>query len=85
MGWVNSHSTGKVWEKTSIPKLWGSQIFHVKQKPMQFPNHGMREFPYSRTSMGKHGQFPGSAIPCRFKVKGTLMQIGKSPYMFVFI
>ena len=23
----NSHNTGKVWEKTNIPKLWVSQIF----------------------------------------------------------
>ena len=29
MGKLNSHSKGKVWENTNIPKLWVSYIFHV--------------------------------------------------------
>ena len=35
----------------------------MKQKPIQFPNHGMSEFPYYGTSMRKHKQFPGSTLP----------------------
>ena len=45
MGKMNSHNTGKVWEKTSLPKLWISQIFWVKQKSIQFPKYGKSEFP----------------------------------------
>ena len=30
---VNSHSTGKLWENTNIPKVWVSYIFRVKQNP----------------------------------------------------
>ena len=47
---VNSHSIEK-WEKTNIPKLWGSEIFHVKQKAMKFPNYGKSELPYYGTSV----------------------------------
>ena len=34
--------------------VWICYIFHVKQKSIQVPNDGMSEFPYYRTSMGKH-------------------------------
>ena len=40
MAKVNSHNTGKVWEKTNISKLWVFQIFRVKQKSIPFPKHG---------------------------------------------
>ena len=43
----------------------------MKQKPIQFPNHGMSEFAYYGTSMGKRRQFPGSTIPYRFRVNGN--------------
>ena len=43
----------------------------MKQKPVQFPNHGMSEFPYYGTSMGKHRQFPGSALPYMFRVNAN--------------
>ena len=62
MRWVNSHSTGKVWKNTNIPKLWISYIFHVKKKSVQFPNCGMSEFPYYGKRMGKHRQSPRSAL-----------------------
>ena len=62
---------GKVLENTNIPKLRVSDIFYVKQKFMQFPDDGMSEFPYYGTSMRKHRQFPGSALPYRFGVSGN--------------
>ena len=43
----------------------------MKPKPIQFPNHEVSEFPYSGTSMAKHTQFPGSALPYRFRVNGN--------------
>ena len=43
MGKVNSHNTGKVWEKNKHSKV--SQIFWVKQKSIQFPKYGKSEFP----------------------------------------
>ena len=54
-----------MWGNTNIPKLWVSYIFHVKQKSIQFLNRGMSKFPYCGASMGKHRQFPGSALPQR--------------------
>ena len=42
---MNSHNTGKVWEKTNIRKLWVSQIFWVEQNSIQFPKYGKNEFP----------------------------------------
>ena len=53
-------------ENTNIPKLKVSYIFRLKQKSMQFPNHGMSEFPSYGTSMGKHRQFQSSGLPHRF-------------------
>ena len=35
----------KKWEKEKSRKLSVSYIVRVKQKSMQFPNHGMSEFP----------------------------------------
>ena len=57
----------------------------MKQKPTQFPNHRMSEFPYYGSSMGKHRQFPGSALPHRFIVNGNLcnpqfLEMHKFPY-----
>ena len=54
MGKVNSHSKGKIWENRNIPKSRVSYFFRVKQKSMQFPKHGMSEFPCYSKSMGKH-------------------------------
>ena len=54
-----------------IPKLKVSYIFRVKQKSRQSPNHGTNEFPSYETSMGKHRQFPNSALPHRFWVSGN--------------
>ena len=93
MGKVNSHNTGKLWEKTKnskvmgfsnildeaeihrIPKIWKkwirtvrekyektktiqklsvSEIFHLKQKSMQFPKHGKTVFSLYRKNMRKH-------------------------------
>ena len=38
---------------------------------MQSLKHGMGEFRYYGTSMGKQRQFPGSALPYRFRVSGN--------------
>ena len=38
---IHSHSKGKTWKNTNIPKLKVSYIFCMKQKSMQFPKHGM--------------------------------------------
>ena len=35
----------KLFEKTNIQKLRVSEMFHMKQKSMQFQKHGMSEFP----------------------------------------
>ena len=40
MGKVNYHSKEKLWENTNISKLSVSEIFRLKQKPMQFQNMG---------------------------------------------
>ena len=40
---VNSHYTGKVWEKKKLSKV--SQIFWLKQKSILFPKYGKSEFP----------------------------------------
>ena len=58
MGWVNPHITRKVWENTKIQKLRVSYMFHMKQKAIQFPKHGISEFLYHGSSMGKNRQFP---------------------------
>ena len=42
---VNSHSKEKIWENTNISKLSVSEIFRLKQKSMQFPEHGKSELP----------------------------------------
>ena len=59
-----------VWGKNKNSKIMSSKIFLVKQKSIQFSNHGMSEFTYHETSMGKHRQFPGSAVPHKFRVSG---------------
>ena len=51
---LNSHSTGKEWENTNIPKFWISEISRLKQKSIQFPDHVMNEFSYYEKSMRKH-------------------------------
>ena len=51
-GKTNFHNKGKTWKNASIRKLSVSEIFCVKQKFMQFPNHGMSEFPYYGKSIG---------------------------------
>ena len=68
---VNSYSTEKLWEKNKHSKTRYSWIFHVKQKSMQFPNHGMNEFLYNGTSMERHRHFPDCALPHRSKVSGN--------------
>ena len=45
MGKVDLHSMKKAWENTNISNLWVSEIFWVKQKPIQFPKYGKSEFP----------------------------------------
>ena len=45
MGKVDFHNTGKVRQKTNIPKLRVYQIFWVKQKSIQFSKHGKSGFP----------------------------------------
>ena len=60
--WI-PYSTGKLWENKNIPRVWVSYIFHVKQKSIQFPSDGTSEFPYYRTSMGKHIPSRGKNIP----------------------
>ena len=54
---VNSHSKGKIWENTNIPKLRVSGIFYLKQKPMQFPTNWKSGFSSYGKSMGKHKHF----------------------------
>lgn len=58
MGWVNPHITRKVWENTKIQKLRVSYMFHMKQKAIKFPKHGISEFLYHGSSMVKNRQFP---------------------------
>ena len=53
-GKLNSHSTAKLGENTRIPRVWVFYMFHMQQKSIQFPNDGMSEFPYYKTSMGKY-------------------------------
>ena len=48
-----------------------SKIFHMKQKSIRFPDHGMNKFPYYGISTGKHRQLPGSALLNRFRVSGN--------------
>ena len=55
---VNSHSKGKVWEKTNISNLSVSEIFRLMQKYMQLPKHGKSGFPLYGKIMEKHMQFP---------------------------
>ena len=43
----------------------------MKLKSIQWPNHGMSEFPYYRASMGKYRQFLGSALYYRFRISGN--------------
>ena len=57
MGKVNSHNTGKVWEKANILTLWVSQIFWVKHKSIQFPKHGKSESHNTGESMEKKQTF----------------------------
>ena len=40
-----------------MSKLSVSEIFHLKQKSMQFPKHGKSEFPLYGKSMGKQKHF----------------------------
>ena len=55
-------------EKYEKTKAFQSYIFHLNQKPIQFPTSGQSEFPYYGASMGKHRQFPGSTLFYRFRV-----------------
>ena len=55
----NKHSKIRVFLKSSC------------EAETQFPNDGMSEFPYSKTRMGKHRQFPGSTLPYKFRVNGN--------------
>ena len=56
MEWVNPHVREKVWENTNISKFWISYIFHMKQKSIQFPNHGW--IPILRNTYGKIQAIP---------------------------
>lgn len=53
-------------EKQKIQKSGVSDIFFVKQKFIQFLNHGMSKLPYYRRSMGKDNF---QALPYRFRVE----------------
>ena len=53
-----SHSTGKVWGKTNISKA----KIHTIPKPQD------EWIPVLRNKMGKHRQFPGFALPHRFRI-----------------
>ena len=49
---MNFHNKEKVWENTKIPtKLRVSYIFHMKQKSIKFPNHGMSGVPYFKAML----------------------------------
>ena len=54
MGKVNFQTKEKIRENTNIQKLRVSQIFCMNQKSMQFPKHGMSEFPKYGKNMGKN-------------------------------
>ena len=56
---MNFHNKEKAWENTKIPtKLRVSYIFHMKQKSIKFPNHGMSGVPYFKANVGKHNGKP---------------------------
>ena len=60
-------------EKRKYSKIKGFlKIFRVKYKSAQFPKHGMTEFPYYGTSIGKHRQFADSAVPNRFRASRNI-------------
>ena len=72
MGNVDFHSTGKVWKKTNIPKLWVSQIFWVKQKSIQFLKHGKRQWTPIVRVREKYGKTQ------TFQIYGFLKYLGLS-------
>ena len=43
----------------------------MKLKSIQCRNHGVSEFPCYKASVGNYRQFPGSALPHRFRVSGN--------------
>ena len=53
----NFQGKEKILENTSISKLSVSEIFHLKQKFIQFPKHGKSRFPLHGKSMGKNKHF----------------------------
>ena len=59
-----SHSKGKIWESTNIPEL---QVPYISMQFHAFPNRRMSEFPCYGKSVRKHRQFPGPAVPYRFR------------------
>ena len=59
MGKMNFHNKEKVLENTKIPtKLKVSYIFHIKQKSIKFPNHGMSGVPYFKANVGNYNGKP---------------------------
>ena len=74
MGKVNSHNTGKVWEKNKHSKV--SQIFWVKQKSIQFPKHGKSES-HNTGKVWKKTNIPKLWVSQIFWVKQKSIQFPK--------